>query len=111
MRQSYSYYRLVNFIKLVVVIDMFLIATFVTLLTKSFNKHREDVIISHHNNTTRLSLISTCSFEADLRGPNQSVISFSLYGDLSDPAISIRYIQPLRALTANISRIYPGNSD
>jgi hypothetical protein len=45
----------------------------------------------------------------DRRGPNQSVVSFSLYGDLTDPAVSDRYIRPLRALTANISRIYPGN--
>ncbi|EFX76533.1 hypothetical protein DAPPUDRAFT_322288 [Daphnia pulex] len=52
-----------------------------------------------------MGYVTSC--EADLRGPNQSVVSFSLYGDLSDPAVSDRYIRPLRALTANISRIYP----
>lgn len=106
MRQTYSFYRLVNFIKLV--IYLFLVAAFVMLFTKSF-KNGEIINIRDFNNSLCLSSISTCSCEADLRGPNQSVVSFSLYGDLTDPAVSDRYIRPLRALTANISRIYPGN--
>ncbi|XP_046448599.1 uncharacterized protein LOC124197263 [Daphnia pulex] len=74
--------------------------------TKSF-KNGEIIIIRELNNSLCLSSISTCSCEADRRGPNQSVVSFSLYGDLTDPAVSDRYIRPLRALIANISRIYP----
>lgn len=99
MKQSFSFYRLIHFIEIVIVTSLFLIA----LILLTFNHPRK--IIGNH---PCLSFISTCGCQADERGSNQNVISFSLFGNLSDPSLSVRYVQPLKALTANISRVYPG---
>lgn len=99
MKQSLSCYRLFHFIKVAIITSLFLIAFI--LVTQSVNRP----LIG--NNDCH-SFISTCGCEADKRGPHQSVIAFSLFGDLSDPSLSARYVQPLKALAANISRVYPG---
>ena len=52
---------------------------------------------------------SYCSSAADRRGPHQDVIAITVYGNLSDPYIATRYIEPMNKLIANFSQVYPGN--
>ena len=99
MKQSFSAYRLVNFLKVVTVFILFVLFTF----TAAFYRKYE-------NNTDQCCQ-STCGSVADARGPNQNIVSFSLFGNLTDPALSTRYVLPLRALVANISRAYPGKTN
>jgi hypothetical protein len=53
-------------------------------------------------------VVSYCSWEADRRGPQQNVISYSLYGNFSDPKHFKRYAEPIKFILANISQFYPG---
>ena len=53
-------------------------------------------------------IVSYCSWEADRRGPQQNVISYSLYGNFSDPKHFKRYAEPIKFILANISQFYPG---
>ncbi|XP_057376919.2 uncharacterized protein LOC130698156 [Daphnia carinata] len=98
MKQSFSFYRLVHFTEIATLTSLLLVALILFTLL-----HPRNTIGSH----SCLSFISTCGCQTDERGPNQNVISFSLFGNLSEPSLSVRYVQPLKALTANISRIYP----
>jgi len=50
-----------------------------------------------------------CSEKSDLRGPNQRIISYSVYGDLGDPYIVQRYLEPLIDNINNIHHLYPGD--
>lgn len=61
--------------------------------------------------TSSMRLKSTCSEQADLRGPNQRIISYSVYGNLSDPYIIQRYLKPMLSNIENIHELYPGNND
>ena len=51
---------------------------------------------------------SYCSGKADRRGPNQNVISYSLYGNFSDPRHYNRYAGAISYVLSNISQVYPG---
>jgi len=51
----------------------------------------------------------TCSEKSDLRGPNQRIISYSVYGNLSDPYIIQRYLEPMIDNINNIRHLYPGD--
>jgi len=51
---------------------------------------------------------SFCSKEADSRGPHQNVISYSLYGNFSNPQHYARYTGLIKHILFNISNIYPG---
>ena len=53
--------------------------------------------------------VSTCSCKADNRGLGQKVIAFSLYGNFSHSGHVHRYVEPMKAILANITRAYPGN--
>ena len=53
-------------------------------------------------------VLSYCSAEADKFGPNQNVISYSLYGDFSNPRHYARYAEPIKFILPNISQVYPG---
>ena len=51
---------------------------------------------------------SYCSSSADRRGPHQKVIAYSLYGDFTDSTIFTRYVEPLKMILQNITKVYPG---
>ena len=53
-------------------------------------------------------MVSYCSLEADRRGPNQNVISYSLYGNFSDPKHFERYAEPIKFILPKIKQFYPG---
>jgi hypothetical protein len=45
---------------------------------------------------------------ADLRGPHQKVIGYSIYGDFSQTDKADRYLQPLAETLKDIALAYPG---
>jgi hypothetical protein len=51
---------------------------------------------------------STCSYAADRRGPNQKIISYSLYGNFSGHDHIRKYVLPLKETLNSIPLIYPG---
>lgn len=52
---------------------------------------------------------STCSAEADSRGPGQKVIAYSIYGDFSDSSTARRYLSPLeKTVNQVIPAFFPG---
>jgi hypothetical protein len=51
---------------------------------------------------------SYCSGKADGRGLKQNVISYSLYGNFSDPQHFNRYAGAISYILSNISQVYPG---
>lgn len=54
-------------------------------------------------------VMSYCSRKADRRGPKQNVISYSLYGNFSDPSHYNRYAAPLiNYILSNVTQVYPG---
>jgi hypothetical protein len=53
-------------------------------------------------------MVSYCSLEADRRGPNQNVISYSLYGNFSDPDHFKKYAQSIELILPKIKQFYPG---
>ena len=55
-----------------------------------------------------MTMSSYCSLEADRSGPRQNVISYSLYGNFSDPGHYFRYAEPIKFILSNISQVYPG---
>ena len=65
----------------------------------------------YHFNSKPLTdsvMSSYCSEESDNFGPNQSVISYSLYGDFTDDKHYARYAEPIKYILSNISQVYPG---
>jgi hypothetical protein len=52
---------------------------------------------------------STCSPTADLRGPHQKVIAYSIYGDFSRVNVVHQYLKPLKETLRRIPLIYPGS--
>ena len=56
------------------------------------------------------SFKSTCSRAADKRGPNQRVIAYSLYGNLSKEDVFNKYVSPLKRTINLIPLIYPGTT-
>jgi hypothetical protein len=54
-------------------------------------------------------MYSYCSKEADNRGPHQNVISYSLYGNFSDPQHYARYTGLIKHILFNISQVYSGD--
>ncbi len=82
------------------------------------------IIVLHQNSSTLSKLeytnkcsnyesrvISTCSCTADQRGPNQSVVAYSLYGPYStDPDVFSRYVSPIKENVAKIKKVYKGNN-
>ena len=75
-------------------------------------------IFSNHSDAHRFQLMisglsvpsfnSTCSLEADRRGPNQKVIGYSLFGNLSNPHIFRQYLKPFVKTLKEIPLRYPG---
>ena len=59
-------------------------------------------------NSDALIYPSFCSKEADSRGPHQNVLSYSLYGNFSNPQHYSRYTGLIKHILFNISNIYPG---
>lgn len=51
---------------------------------------------------------STCGHASDLRGPNQKVIAYSIYGDFSRLELVRKYLHPFRETLNMIPLIYPG---
>ena len=51
---------------------------------------------------------STCRFHADERGPHQNVISFSIYGNLTNENNFVRYVVPLKSTVERVASVYPG---
>ena len=56
------------------------------------------------------SFNSTCSSAADKRGPNQRVITYSLYGNFSREDVFNKYVSPLKRTISLIPLIYPGTT-
>lgn len=53
---------------------------------------------------------STCSWEADQRGPHQKIIGYSIYGELSKhKQRANRYLSCLKETLRIIPKAYPGN--
>jgi hypothetical protein len=52
---------------------------------------------------------STCSCTADLLGPHQKVIAYSIYGDFSRVDVVRKYLQPFKETLKRIPSIYPGS--
>ncbi len=102
MKQSFSAYRLVNLLRIATILVLFMFLS----LTLPFYRNKFENITNQPSPSFR----STCGDEADARGPNQSVIAFSLFGELTDVTLFVRYVLPLKALAANISRAYPGKN-
>ncbi|XP_068213707.1 uncharacterized protein [Palaemon carinicauda] len=55
----------------------------------------------------RVKKISSCSEEASARGPNQRVVSYSYFGNTSDPGLYNRYFSEIRARAIEIQQHYP----
>jgi hypothetical protein len=53
-------------------------------------------------------MISTCSYEADLRKNGQKVVSYSLFGDTNQEVIKRRYFSSLKQRAARVAQVYPG---
>lgn len=51
---------------------------------------------------------STCSHAADLRGPHQRIIGYSIYGDLSQTDVVRKYLIPFKQTLRIIPVKYPG---
>lgn len=51
---------------------------------------------------------STCSYSADQRGPNQRIISYSIYGNFSHENLFRKYLIPFKDTLKSIPSIYPG---
>jgi hypothetical protein len=51
---------------------------------------------------------STCSPDADRRGPRQKVIAYSMYGDFSRTDVVHKYLKPFKETINMIPLIYPG---
>lgn len=59
---------------------------------------------------SNLEIVSKCSRKADARGRGQKVTAFSLYGELSDPSVSLfRYVEALIENAHDFASKYPGN--
>jgi hypothetical protein len=54
------------------------------------------------------SFNSTCSLAADGRGPNQKVIGYSIYGNLSQSHVFRQYLKPFIKTLKEIPNRYPG---
>ena len=65
-----------------------------------------DLIVNSYHKKTYPSY---CSKEADSRGPHQNVISYSLYGNFSDPKHFNRYTGAIKYILSNITQVYPGD--
>ena len=62
-----------------------------------------------YHRTNSDPVMSYCSKEADNRGPHQNVISYSLYGNFSDPKHFVRYTGAIKYILSNITQVYPGD--
>ena len=62
------------------------------------------------DNDDYYSFKSTCSSAADKRGPNQRVITYSLYGNFSREDVFNKYVSPLKRTISLIPLIYPGTT-
>ena len=67
------------------------------------------LIISIDGNESADPVTSYCSGKAHRRGLNQNVISYSLYGNFSDPRHYNRYAGAISYILSNISQVYPGD--
>ena len=63
--------------------------------------YNNQLLISNYSS----NIVSYCSEKADLRGPHQNVIAYSLYGNFSDPKVIERYVEPFKLILSNISRV------
>ena len=91
-----------------VICIIFLFSVFHEQIRKDFvhfgySKWKEFVNLEHQQ-----KFVSYCSLEADNRSRQQNVISYSLYGNFSDPKIATRYLDPLKMILKNVSQVYPG---
>ena len=69
------------------------------------DQHRSSQICSAD---TKQQFASLCSCKADGRGLHQNVIAYSLYGNLSEPNIFRRYVDPIKSTLDTVKRVYPG---
>ena len=94
-------------IALVIFLVFFTVSSFKDFFTSNCNNL---ALNNKRNQTTQSNLmVSYCSMESDLRGSHQNVISYSLYGNFSDPQHYLRYAEPIKYILSNISQFYPGN--
>jgi hypothetical protein len=49
-----------------------------------------------------------CSIESDLRGHHQRVVTYSIYGNASDPVMFYRYYSLMKQISLNVEKQYPG---
>ena len=82
----------------------FLLKSFVEPIQHQSNLNLQRKSAEEQNN----KFVSYCSYEADRRGLNQNVISFSLYGNFSNERHFTRYVDPIKIILSNISQVYPG---
>ena len=84
------------------------------LYLSAFNEHissccRNERIIKPCPITSQFeSFKTTCSHDADRRGPHQQLFSFSLYGNLLEEDVSRRYLKPLKETIEHIYNSFPG---
>ena len=93
-------------IALVIILVLFTVPAY-----NDFKFHCNNHVLNNkRNQTTQLnSMVSYCSMKSDLRDSHQNVISYSLYGNFSDPQHYLRYAEPIKYILSNISQFYPGN--
>lgn len=76
---------------------------------KSFNQPNVDTVkLNRTYEEIGVVFKSKCSRKADSRGAHQKVVSYSLYGELSDPAINEKYVKPLIENARNLPSLLPG---
>ena len=49
-----------------------------------------------------------CSIESDLRGHHQRVVTYSIYGNASNPVMFYRYYSFMKEISLNVEKQYPG---
>jgi len=96
-RNCYSYFFL---LALFGYLSVYLLSNYYQVSSVDYLGNRSIKIISKKG---------MCSEKSDLRGPNQRIISYSVYGNLSDPHIVQRYLEPTIDNINNIHRLYPGD--
>jgi len=75
------------------------------IIVNGDDQHRSSEICL---NGMKQQFFSLCSCKADGRGLHQNVIAYSLYGNLSEPNIFRRYVDPIKSTLDIVKRVYPG---
>ncbi|XP_046637085.1 uncharacterized protein LOC124315451 [Daphnia pulicaria] len=69
---------------------------------------KRSLAVSQHQFQNVKNFNSACSHTADMRGPHQKIIAYSIYGDFSRKDIVHKYLKPFRETLSKIPYIYPG---